>query len=126
MGNLTLTHCLALSLLLTMPADAADRYVCQVDTKRMCSETGCEEMEILEDDYRIIDKQSRSYTIGTDNFPLEDAKVAGAFEFFKVGGAGFMKMILIDEPMTGLKRGQFIEVRDTFLSVVTSYGVCRF
>jgi len=56
-------------------------------------------------DYPIIDKGFRTYTIGKDQFPLEDAQNSGAFEIFKVGSAGFMKMIYIDEPITQLKIG---------------------
>lgn len=117
---------LTITWLLNFPTFAAEKYVCQVIAKKACDESGCKDIKILGDDYRIIDKESRIYAIGTDQFPLEEAKISGAFEIFKVGGAGFMKMIYIDEPLTQLKRGQFIEVRDTFLSVIISNGLCKF
>ena len=126
MKTLTILLALTFSVMFSSTSFAADRYVCQVETKRSCNEKGCKDIKILGDDYRIIDKRSRTYTIGKDQFPLEDAKISGAFEIFKVGSAGFMKMIYIDEPITQLKRGQFIEVRDMLLSVITSYGLCRF
>ena len=117
---------LTFSVIFSSPSFAADRYVCAVETKKSCNEKGCKDIQILGDDYRIIDKGSRTYTIGKDQFPLEDAKISGAFEIFKVGDSGFLKMIYIDEPITQLKRGQFIEVRDMFLSIITSYGLCKF
>jgi diphthamide synthase subunit DPH2 len=127
MNRILAPTCLVLtSLSLTFPAYAADRYVGQVDTKRVCNDEGCKDVEILGDDYRIIDKRAGTYFIGKDQFRLEGAEVSGAFEIFKVGGAFFMKMVSIDEFLSRLKRGQFIEVRDLFLSVITSYGVYKF
>lgn len=116
----------AVSLALPFASVAADRYVCHVDVKRICGTKDCKEIEVLGDDYRIIDKISRTYLIGNDQFRLEEFKTSGVFEIFNFGGASFMKMSIIDEPLSGLKRGQFIEVRDTFLSVLNSYGICKF
>jgi hypothetical protein len=126
MNRLLTIFALIFSVIFSSTSFAADRYVCKVETKRSCNEKGCKDVQILGDDYRIIDKGSRTYTIGKDQFPLEDAKISGAFEIFKVGGAGFLKMIYIEETITQLKRGEFIEVRDMFLSVITSHGLCRF
>ena len=127
MRNLTAILCLTVvSLVLSSPSFAADRYVCQVNAKKVCNDKGCKDVEILGDHYRIIDKRSGTYSIGKDQFRLEGTQVSGAFEIFKVGGVSFMKMSVLDEPLTGLKRGQFLEVRDMFLSAVTSYGICRF
>ena len=74
-----------------LDAYVANRYACKVDPKRVCNEEGCKDVEILGDDYRIIDKRAGTYFIGKDQFHLEGAEVSGAFEIFKVGGAGFMK-----------------------------------
>ena len=127
MKNLIATLCLTVvSLVTSLPSFAADRYVCQVNAKKVCNDKGCKDVEILGDHYRIIDKRSGTYSIGKDQFRLEGTEVAGAFEIFKVGGVSFMKMSVFDIPLTGLKRGQFLEVRDTFLSVVTSFGICTF
>ena len=81
----------------------------------VCNDNGCKDVEILGEDYRIIDKRSGTYSIGKDQFRLEGTEVSVAFEIFKFGGASFMKMSVLDEPLTGVKRGQFLEVRDTLL-----------
>ena len=105
----------------------ADKYVCQVTKKQFCSEKECKSAKVLDDDYRIIDVPARTYTIGKDTFGLEGLEQSGAFLIFKVGGAGYMKMYFLeDSEFTGMKRGQFLENRDTFLSSIVSWGVCKF
>jgi hypothetical protein len=104
----------------------AGKYVCNVTAKTVCGELGCESSEILNDDFRIIDEDKRTYEIGTDEFSLAGSETSGAFIFFKVGSSGFIKISTIDEELVGLKRGQFLEVRDTFLNTITSWGICSF
>ena len=105
----------------------ADKYVCQVTKKQFCSEKECNVAKVLDDDYRIIDTSTRKYTIGKDTFELEGLEQSGAFLIFKVGGAGYMKMYFMEtSEITGMKRGQFLENRDTFLSSIISWGICKF
>ena len=105
----------------------ANKYVCQVTKKQFCSETECKVAKVLDDDYRIIDTSTRKYTIGKKTFDLEGLEQSGAFLIFKVGGAGYMKMYSMEtSEFTGMKQGQFLENRDTFLSSIVSWGVCKF
>ena len=94
--------------------------------KKVCAELGCESAEILNDDFRIINEQQKTYEIGSDMFSLAGSKTSGAFKIFKVGSSGFIKIITINAEPFGLKRGQFLEVRDTMLSTISSWGVCSF
>ncbi len=104
----------------------ASKYVCNVTAKTVCGELGCESSKILNDDFRIIDEHKRTYEIGTDQFSLAGTESSGAFIIFKVGSSGFIKISTIDAELVGLKRGQFLEVRDTFLNTITSWGICNF
>ena len=118
---------LTMSFLVFSPsAFAVDRYVCLVETKQVCKKTGCADIKLEKDDYRIIDTKSKTYTIGTDTFPLEGVRYSGVFKIIKVGPSSFLKMIEMDEPMTGKKRGEFIEIRDMFLKSFISHGTCKF
>ena len=118
---------LTISFLVSSPsAFAVDRYVCQVETKQVCKKTGCTDIKLEKDDYRIIDTKSKTYTIGTDTFPLEGVRYSGAFIIFTVGTAAFLKMIEMDIPITEKKRGEFIEIRDMFLKSFISHGTCKF
>ena len=83
-------------------------------------------MEILGDDFRIINEAQQTYEIGSDKFPLRGSEDSGVFKIFKVGSAGFIKIVTMDADLAGLKRGQFVEVRDTFLSAISSWGTCLF
>ena len=95
--------------------------------KKICNEKECKSTKILGDDYRIIDIKAGTYSIGNDVFQLEGREVSGAFEIFKVGGAAYMKMNYLESSeLTGMKRGEFVEVRDSFLTTFTSWGICRF
>ena len=106
---------------------AADKYVCQVNKKKNCGEQVCEDTKILEDDYRIIDTINKTYTIGKDVFELSEVSSSGAFTTFKVGGAGYMKMYWMKKnDLIKFERGQFMEVRDTFLTSIISWGICKF
>jgi len=104
----------------------ASKYVCNVTAKTVCGKLGCESSEILNDDFRIIDEDKRTYEIGTDEFSLAGSETSGAFKIFKVGSAGFIKIITIDAEPLELKRGQFLEVRDLMLNTVSSWGICNF
>ena len=104
----------------------AEKYVCNVTAKSVCGELGCESAEILNDDFRIIDENQKTYEIGSDKFSLVSSETSGAFKIFKVGSAGFIKIITIDAKPLELKRGQFLEVRDLMLNTVSSWGICNF
>ena len=88
--------------------------------------TGCADIKLEKDDYRIIDTKSKTYTIGTDTFPLEGVRYSGVFKIFTVGTSGFLKMTEMDEPITQKKGGEFIGVRDMFLKSFISHGICKF
>ena len=129
MKNLLLIFTLLFTSVFLSPnvALGADKYVCQVTKKQFCSEKECKITKVLDDDYRIIDTSARKYTIGKDTFDLEGLEQSGAFLIFKVGGAGYMKMYFLEtSECTGMKRGQFLENRDTFLSSIISWGICKF
>lgn len=118
-----------LLILISYPTFGANKYVCQVSFKKVCSEKGCKDAKILGDDYRIIDVSAKTYIIGDQKFKLEGISSSGIFKYFYVGGAGFMKMVEMGQSIKDLieiKRGEFIEVRDTFLSTITSWGICKF
>ena len=112
---------------ISFPSFSAEKYICQVNVKKYCNQKTCKNMVIPNDDYRIIDIVAETYAIGTDIFKLEDVNSAGMFTIFKVGGAGYMKMNWMNkDSITNLEIGQFMEVRDTFLTSIISYGVCKF
>lgn len=93
---------LTMSFLVFSPsAFAVDRYVCLLETKQVCKKTGCADIKLEKDDYRIIDTKSKTYTIGTDTFSLEGVRYSSVFKIFKVGPSSFLKMIEMDELMTG-------------------------
>ena len=83
-------------------------------------------MEVAGDDYRIVDEGRGMYAIGKQEFPLTGSTSSGIFKYLKTGGASFIKIVQFDESLTGMTRGQFIEVRDTFLITVISWGTCKF
>ena len=65
--------------------------------------------------------------IGKDVFELSEVSSSGAFTTFKVGGAGYMKMYWMKKnDLIKFERGQFMEVRDTFLTSIISWGICKF
>ena len=106
---------------------ASNKYVCQVNKKKNCGEQACENTKVLDDDYRIIDTINKTYTIGKDVFELVEVSSSGAFTIFKVGGAGYMKMYWMKKnDLLNIERGQFMEVRDTFLTSIISWGICKF
>ena len=109
-------------LVYSSAAFSADKYVCTVDKKTICSDGVCESMPLEPDDYRIVDTQARTYQMGSDTIDLNGVSASGAFNYFHIGGASFMKVWVLE----GDNRGSFVEVRDTFLSVITSFGVCKF
>ena len=113
-------------LVISHSAYAIDRYVCQVETKQVCKKTGCVDLKLENDDYRIIDTRSQTYTIGKKTFPLAGEENSGAFKIFKVGESDFLKLLTIDAPITQKKRGEFIEVKDMFLKSFISHGTCKF
>ena len=113
-------------LVFSPSAFAVDRYVCLVETKQVCKKTGCADIKLEKDDYRIIDTKSKTYTIGTDTFPLEGVRYSGVFKIFTVGTSGFLKMTEMDEPITQKKGGGFIGVRDMFMKSFISHGICKF
>ena len=104
----------------------ADKYVCNITKKYVCSELGCEPSEILGDDFRIINETLETYEIGSDEFPLKGSENSGVFKIFKFGSSGFIKIVTMDVDLSGLKRGQFMEVRDIWLAAITSWGNCLF
>jgi hypothetical protein len=127
MRKLSLTLLTCLFILSPNVVLGTDKYVCQVTKKQFCGEKECKSIKILDDDYRIIDVPTRKYHIGKDVFNLESLEHSGTFIIFKVGGVGYLKMNYLEySELTGMKRGQFLEVRDTFLSTITSWGICKF
>jgi hypothetical protein len=96
---------------------AAERYVCTVEKKLVCSQGVCKPNNPLQDDYRIIDVDGETYQMGSDTVELEGVRQSGVNLYFYIGAASFMKMNDI---------GSFVEVRDMGLAVITSFGTCKF
>ena len=117
---------LTIIMLIFATQTMADKYECNVTAKSVCGELGCESTKILNDDFRIINEEQKTYEIGSDKFSLGGSETSGAFKFFKVGSSGFIKIITIDAEPLGLKRGQFLEVRDFMLTTISSWGICSF
>ena len=94
--------------------------------KYFCGKLGCNQSKLPTDNYRIIDENTKTYSIGKDTFSLDDSTFSGIFKIFKTGSVSFIKIVTMDEPLTGMKRGEFIEVRDTLLVSIISHGKCKF
>jgi len=114
-----------LTLMLATPA-MADKYVCHTIKKTACQALGCKAMEVLPDDFRIINEEQRTYEIETDKISLSSSETSGAFKIFKFGATSFIKISTIDAKAVELKRGQFLEVRDIGLLTISSWGTCKF
>ena len=105
-------------ILISKVSLGSERYV--------CGKLGCKKSELPTDNYRIIDKYTKTYSIGKDTFSLDETTSSGIFKIFKTGSVSFIKIVTMDEPLTGMKRGEFIEVRDTLLVSIISHGKCKF
>jgi len=113
-------------LVYSSAAFSADKYVCTVDKKTICSDGVCKSMALEPDDYRIVDVRARTYQMGSDIVDLNGIRQSGIFNYFLIGASSFMKVVTTDIEDYRDTRGSFVEVRDTFLSIITSYGVCKF
>ena len=92
----------------------------------MCSENGCEVMEVESNDYRIVDEATGIYLIGREEHPLTSSTTSGIFKYLKTGGARFIKIIVIDVELLDFLKGDFLEVWDIYLVAIISRGSCKF
>ena len=114
-----------LALLLAAPASAEDMF-CKVTSKQKCSASGCSALKMLEDDYRVINLETNTIMLGTDEAPIKQAYKTGVFDVYEMGsGSAFLKVVRTDVPLAGLNKGQFIEQRDMATTSILSWGVCR-
>lgn len=113
-------------ILISKVSFGGERYVCDVKSKHFCGKLGCNQSKLPTDNYRIIDENTKTYSIGKDTFSLDETTSSGIFKIFKTGSVSFMKIVTMDEKLTGMKRGEFIEVRDTLLVSIISHGRCKF
>ena len=113
-------------ILISKVSFGGERYVCDVISKHLCDKLGCKKLELPTDNYRIIDENTKTYSVGKKTWSLDETISSGIFKIFKTGSVSFMKMNTMDEPVTKMKRGEFIEVRDTFLVTIISNGRCKF
>ena len=55
-----------------------------------------------------------------------DSKTSGIFKYLKIGGARFIKIIVIDVELLDFLKGDFLEVWDIYLVAIISRGSCKF
>ena len=121
-----LSFIILIFIFISNPSIGGERYVCDVTSKHLCDKLGCKKIKLPSDNYRIIDENTKTYTVGKKTWSLDKTISSGIFKIFKTGKVSFLKMNTMDEPVTGMERGEFIEVRDTFLVTFISYGKCKF
>ena len=103
---------------------------CNVDTKNWCSAAGCNQGP-GDGEYVIINTDNQTYSlckIGKDDcdvLVLNSGRQSGAFMMFDFGGASFLKMALMDVDPMNIKEGEFIEVRDSMVGAMNSFGSCE-
>jgi hypothetical protein len=61
-----------IALLFATPAFAEDMF-CEVTSKQKCTASGCSALEMLEDDYRVINLKTNTIMLGTDEAPIKEA-----------------------------------------------------
>ena len=103
----------------------AEGFKCIVEKKMSCKESGCTNAELLSDDYRFIDVNDKTIRLGTDApLAIKETSRSGLFVFIKFGGAAFIKIASMDEPLSEIEEGDFFESRDGFLGTILSWGKC--
>ena len=119
-----------LMVFLALPYDAkAGLWRCDVEVKRICNVSACKEVSDPKD-FVLINTKNETYSLcerGKSDcqiLGLIGGQQSGIFFTFKFGGAGQLKVALMDEPNAGVAKGHFLELRDVLLSNVQSYGSC--
>ena len=83
-------------------------------------------MEVESNDYQIFDEATGIYLIGREEHPLTSSTTSGIFKYLKTSGASFIKIVVIDVELLDFLKGDFLEVRDTYLAAIISRGSCKF
>ena len=113
-----------LFLLFITPVFSQEKINCMVFKKVSCGENECVDMNIPQDDTRLIDITNRIIHVGSDQHQIKGADPSGVFLSFKFGGSAFLKMNMNEA--SGLPVGSFMEVRDLHLGSIISWGRCNF
>ena len=114
-----------IALLFATPA-YAEQMFCKVTSKQRCTAEGCSALKTLKDDYRVINLQTNTIMLGTDEVAIQQIYATGAFDVYEMGsGTAFLKIVRMDVPFADLEKGQFIEQRDMFLGAILSWGICQ-
>lgn len=103
------------------------QILCNVKKVNSCTYSdGCATAKPLDDDFRLIDLENNTISVGGDISPITSAEKSGIFYFFKFGGAAFLKMALQDEKvMFNISAGDYIEQRDALLGTILTWGNCK-
>ena len=103
------------------------QIICNVEKVNSCSYTdGCVITKPLEDDFRLINLENNTISVGGDISPITSAEQSGIFYFFKFGGAAFLKMAIQNEDvMFNISAGDYIEQRDALLGTIITWGTCK-
>jgi hypothetical protein len=121
-----MTRFISLVFLLFANPAFAEQIFCDVTSKQKCSASGCSTLEMLEDDYRVINLKTKTIMLGTDEAPIKQAYATGVFDVYEMGsGSAFLKVVRTDVPLAGLNKGQFIEQRDMATTSILSWGLCQ-
>ena len=108
---------------LSTPIFSQEKIRCYISKKISCGENECINMEIPQDDTRIIDISNKVIFVGPDQHSIKGAEPSGAFLSFKFGGSAFLKMTMIEGLASPI--GSFMEVRDLHLGSIISWGRCN-
>lgn len=128
---------LLLIVLAPLPAFSAEQLLkdenihCYIQTKRWCEKDHCNESS-GEGEYITVDFSKNLYKLCTkgkpecQSFPIKNIRHAGAFISIFFGGNSFLKVSTMDESlMFDMREGDFIEIRDLGLGMMSSFGFCK-
>lgn len=121
-----MTRFISLVFLLFANPALAENIFCEVTSKQACTAEGCSALKKLKDDYRVINLQTNTIMLGTDEVAIQQIYATGVFDVYEMGsGSAFLKVVRMDVPAADLAKGQFIEQRDMFLGSILSWGLCK-
>jgi len=107
----------------------ADLLRCNVEIKKWCDASKCNE-GVGGGEYSLVNTNNGTYSLcvsGKDDcqiLQILEASPSGAFRLIKFGGSSFIKIAILTDDFSGLKKGRFMEVRDSMLGVISSFGTC--
>ena len=102
---------------------------CNVDTKNWCDAHGCNHGP-GDGEYVIVNTDNETYSLckigkpDCDILVLKGAREYGAFITYQFGGSSYLKMAHMDVELLEIEAGTFIEVRDSMVGAMNSFGSC--